>query len=266
MVAVISCRRAVRVRGPVGLLHLHVHISDLTIFPNQLHLLRLRLYGSVLLGHTVTAAPVGLALFILVSHAAQAFGCQLEAGVVRGLRRAGVVRGGDLGGVYKELTVTDSIVAVLQVLLLWTAHWYADLRMNTFEDFGAFINYGLHLQKTGSSEETDDIFELQGHMACVAKCEKLLKHLWALDDRDGEAAHGAEGRVVSKVGRAGSEHGLVGAEWLSLDVHDDVTELSLQPQLIQLPQDRAAELRHIKLDVAAVVHFFKILLQFEAVL
>lgn len=202
----------------------------------------------------------------MVSCTAQAFGCQLHACVMHGLRLSGIVRGGDLGGVYKELTITDSIAAVLQVLLLWTAHWDADLRMNTLKDLGAFINYGLHLQKTGSSEETDDIFELQGHVACVAEREELLKHLWALDDGDREATHGAEGRVVSKVGRAGCQHGLVCAERLALDVYNDVTQFSLQPQLVQLPQDGAAELRHIKLDVAAVVHVFKVLLQFEAVL
>lgn len=243
-----------------------MHISDLPIFPNQLHLLSLSLYCCVLLRHAIAAAPVRLALLWLVPHTAQAFGSQLHPCVTHGLRLTGVVRGGDLGGVYEQLTITDSIAAVLQVLLLWTAHWDADLRMNTLEDLGAFINYGLHLKKTGSSEETDDIFELQRHMACVAERKELLEHLWALDDGDREAAHGAEGRVVSKVGRAGCQHGLVGAEWLALDVHDDVTQLSLQPQLIQLPKDGAAELRHIKLDVAAVVHVFKILLQFEAVL
>lgn len=232
MVAIISSRGAVRVCGPVSLLYFDMYVSDLPIFPNQLHLFSLRLYCCVLLRHAIAAAPVRLALFWLVLHAAQAFGTQLHPCVVHDLRLTGVVRGGDLGGVYEELTVIDSIAAVLQVLLLWTAHWDADLRMNTLKDLGAFINYGLHLQKAGSSEETDDIFELQGHMACVAECKELLKHLWALDDGDGEAAHGAEGRVVSKVGRAGCQHGLVGAERLALNVYDDVTQLSLQPQLI----------------------------------
>lgn len=68
--------------------------------------------------------------------------------------------------------------------------------------------------------------------------------------------------MVTEVRRASCQHGLVGSEGLALDVDDDVTQLPLQPQLVQLRQDSVPELRHIKLDVAAVVHLLNTLLQF----
>lgn len=147
-----------------------------------------------MLGHTITTASVRLAFLLLLSHSAQAFSHQLEARLVSCLTLPGVVRGGDLGRVYKEVAVVDPVVASLQVVLIWAADsdWDTDLGVDTLKDLGTLVNDGLHLQKAGSSEETDNILELQGHVTGVAERKELLEHLGAFDDRDGKAAHGAE--------------------------------------------------------------------------
>lgn len=49
----------------------------------------------------------------------------------------------------------------------------------------------------------------------------------------------------------------MGSEWLTLDVHNNITQLPLQTKLIQLAQDGAAVLRDIKLDETAAVHVFR---------
>lgn len=99
-------------------------------------------------------------------------------------------------------------------------------------------------------------------MTRVAESKKLLKHLRAFDDRNGETTHGAESWVVTEVGWTCCQNGFVSSKWLTLNVNDDITQLPLQPQLIELSKNSVAELRHIKLDVAAVVHFLDMFLQF----
>lgn len=154
------------------------------VFSDQLHLLGFSLGGSVVLRHAVAAGPVRLSLLLVLSAPGEALPCQLYAHFLARLVLPRVVRGGDLGRIYKEAAVIDPVVAGLHVVLPWAidANWDAHLRVDALQDLGAFVNDGLHLEKAGSRQEADDVLELQGHVTCVAESKKLLEHLGAFDD------------------------------------------------------------------------------------
>lgn len=60
--------------------------------------------------------------------------------------------------------------------------------------------------------------------------------------------------MVAEVGRAGSQHHLVSAESLALDIDHDVAQAALHAELVQVAQHGVTEVRDLQLNVPALLH------------
>lgn len=104
--------------------------------------------------------------------------------------------------------------------------------MDALEDLRAAVDDVLHLEEAGGGQVADDVGELQAEAARVAEGQQLLEHAGVSDDGERHGAHLAQGHVVSEVRRAGGQDHFVSAETLALDVHHDVAQTALDPQLV----------------------------------